>query len=151
MICCLFCLFDWRKVCGYTVTLTILFYRSFGDANLRYVDFFHKLSFIASIACMVGMVVAGIYFAIAMRDLVPYVSHIPLEEVTTKGTSLEGMIEEEKENDEVEEARLHKVISFGVSVDDRSLEKVDQLMMMMHEPALLEGAPSPVAAQAVTA
>jgi hypothetical protein len=56
-------------VCGYSITLTVLFYRNFGDANIPYVEFFHSLSYIVALVCMGGMVVAACYFAVAMRNL----------------------------------------------------------------------------------
>jgi len=56
-------------VCGYTATLTILFYRNFGDAQLSYVKFFYSLSYITALVCMGGMALAAIYFAIRMRTL----------------------------------------------------------------------------------
>lgn len=56
-------------VCGYSITLTVLFYRNFGDANIPYVQFFHSLSYIVAFVCMVGMAVAALYFSVAMRNL----------------------------------------------------------------------------------
>jgi hypothetical protein len=112
-------------VVGYTGTLSILFYKTFGDPDLRYVDFFHKLSFIAACACMFGMVVAAIYFAIAMRNLVPAnaTAHIPLKEVVT--SSVDSKEEEEVEvNNEKKLDAEKRTISFEVSVD-REFDKVD--------------------------
>jgi len=54
---------------GYAATLTVLFYRNFGDANLPYLVFFRTLSYVGALACMGGMCVAAVYFIIAMRKL----------------------------------------------------------------------------------
>jgi len=56
-------------ICGYTATLTVLFYRNFGDANLSYVSFFHSFSYIAAMCVMVGMTIAAVYFVIAFRKM----------------------------------------------------------------------------------
>jgi hypothetical protein len=56
-------------VCGYSVTLTILFYRNFGESTLKYTEFFYSLSFVVAFAVMGGMALAALYFAFAMRNL----------------------------------------------------------------------------------
>lgn len=85
-------------VCGYSVTLVVLFYRNFGDANLPYVDFFHSLSYITALACMGGMVVAALYFVIAMRDLHNPSSHVELKEenIIEAGVKDEAGVKEEE-------------------------------------------------------
>jgi len=66
-------------VCGYCSTLAVLFYRNFGDAKISYVTFFHSLSYVVSLVTMGGMVVAGVYFFFAMRNLKP-IAHVPADE-----------------------------------------------------------------------
>lgn len=61
--------FDQSQICGYTATLTVLFYRNFGDANLSYVSFFHSFSYIAAMVVVVGMSIAALYFVVAFRKM----------------------------------------------------------------------------------
>jgi len=56
-------------ICGYTATLTVLFYRNFGNANIPYVKFFHSFSYITAFAVMGGMCIAALYFLIAFRKM----------------------------------------------------------------------------------
>jgi len=67
-------------ICGYTATLTILFYRNFGSAELPYVQFFHSFSYITAFTVMSGMCVAALYFMIAFRKLQKPSKYINLEE-----------------------------------------------------------------------
>lgn len=94
-------------VCGYSVTLAVLFYRNFGDANLPYVSFFHSLSYIASVFCMCGMLVAVIYFFFTMRNLSSPLPASPssaniailMEEIEEKEKGGEKIKEEEEEKE----------------------------------------------------
>jgi len=101
-------------VCGYSITLAVLFYRNFGaDANLRYVDFFHSLSYIAALTVMSGMVVAFIYFFFAMRNL-----HKPVPSSLATYASLA----EEKEHGEVSvDIPMVSVVSMMVKSDSFSV------------------------------
>jgi len=56
-------------ICGYTATLTVLFYRNFGNSNLPYVKFFHSFSYITSFVVMGGMCLAAVYFLFAFRKM----------------------------------------------------------------------------------
>lgn len=100
-------------VCGYSATLGVLFYRNFGDANISYVSFFEALSFVASLVCMGGMVVAAFYFFIAMRNLRPSPSSEHL--AADKGEPIKMDMLDLKDKD-VEAGSKAEVDSISVSV-----------------------------------
>lgn len=119
-------------VCGYSVTLTILLYKSFGNNDLPYLEFFQKLSFIASIACMIGMVIAATYFFFAMRSLSSSssVPHIPLKEISLESGNNEEVKHEEEREEERERERNEKpaTISFEVTNDSFMIERDDFML-----------------------
>lgn len=98
-------------VCGYSATLVVLFYRNFGaSSTMSYVAFFHDLSFAAAIACMCGMVLAAIYFMIAMRNLHGSpTSHVPLKEEEEGEVGVGMQVVQAKKEEEMEHERTMSV------------------------------------------
>lgn len=114
-------------VCGYSITLTVLFYRNFGDANIPYVEFFHSLSYIVSVVCMGGMVVAACYFAVAMRNLRKPTTDASAHEEGVALTEVRTRADSDPEVDAHADSHTytHAESSVGVHVDAQESTNAD--------------------------
>ena len=53
---------------GYAGSIVVLLYKSFGQAELSWLDFFRGFSYVGSVACTAAFVVSAWYFARRMRE-----------------------------------------------------------------------------------